>query len=387
MISYGKQTIDSDDIKAVVDALENDLITQGPAVEKFETEIASYFGSKYCSAVSSGTAALHLIGKALDWGSGDIILTSPITFLASANSILYSEATPDFVDINPLTYNLDINQLEEKVNFYRREGKQIKAVIAVDYAGNPCDWESLRYLADKYDFVLINDNCHSMGSEYLGEKEYAVKYADLVTQSYHPVKHFTTGEGGSVLTNNKALDQRIKLLRSHGMTKEKNIIGDNKGPWYYEMHEVGFNYRITDFQCALGLSQLIKLDNFLNSRREIAKSYNAAFNDKKNLKVPFVPHYSKHSYHLYPLNIDFKSISVDKISFFRKMKNNGILLQVHYIPIHLQPYYKKSFGFRKGDYPNAESFYENEVSIPIYPSLKKTEQKYVIDLFLKEFDE
>ena len=385
MISYGKQTINNDDLKAVTDSLKNDLITQGPIVENFETSLASYFGSKYCCTVSSGTAALHLIGKALNWGKDDTILTSPITFLASANCILYSESKPDFVDIDPLTYNIDINKLEEKVLALKKTGENIKAVIAVDYAGNPCDWESLRYLADKYDFMLINDNCHSMGSEYLGDKEYAVKYADLVTQSYHPVKHFTTGEGGSVLTNNKALDQKIRLLRTHGMTKEKNIIGDNKGSWYYEMHEVGFNYRITDFQCALGLSQLKKLDNFLNSRREIAKSYDVVFKDKNHLIVPFVPEYSKHSYHLYPLNIDFQSLSLDKISFFRRMEKNGILLQVHYIPVHLQPYYKKSFGFKNGDYPIAEKFYENEVSIPIYPNLKKTEQEYVTDLFLKEF--
>lgn len=367
--AYGKQTIEQDDIDAVVEVLKGDWLTQGPAVNAFENALGEKFGAKYVSAVSNGTASLHLIGLALGWKPGDIIITSPITFLASANCILYSDATPDFVDIDPRSYNLDTNLLEEKIVKYRSAGKNIKAVVAVDFAGQPCDWRALRYLADKYEFQLVNDNCHALGAEYEGDIKYAIKYADVVNMSFHPVKHITTGEGGAALSNDAALDQKIKLLRTHGMTKDTNLLHKNDGPWYYEMQELGFNYRITDFQCALGLSQLTKLDRFVDRRREVAAFYSEYFSVTDNLRIPIEITGNKHSYHLYPLVINFEKCELTKKQLFQNLAEQGINLQVHYIPVHLQPYYKNNFNFKEGDFPIAEDFYKGEVSLPVYPGL------------------
>ena len=384
MISYGKQTIDKSDIEALVDVLKSDWLTQGPAITNFENDLSSFFGSDYACALANGTAALHLAGLALGWTENDIIITTPITFLATANCILYSGATPDFVDIDPKTYTIEPNLLEEKVDFYRSNGKNIKAIIGVDYAGHPCDWKSLRQIADKYDLILINDNCHAMGSLYDGSKKYAIKYADVITQSYHPVKHITTGEGGSVLTNNKDLIDKIISLRSHGIGKgnDKSELNHND-PWYYEMEKLGYNYRITDFQCALGSNQLRKLEGFVAKRSSIAEQYNQYFKEINNLIIPFVNHDVQHSYHLYPLQINFKSFEINKRDFFIKMKKSGINLQVHYIPIHYQPFYANKFGFKKGDFPNSEKFYENIFSMPIFPSLSSKDLRFIIDSTIK----
>ena len=387
MITYGKQTIELDDIEAIVEVLNGDWLTQGPKVKDFETVLKSYFGAKYSCVVSNGTAALHLASLALDWKPGDIIITSPITFLASANCIVYAGATPDFVDIDLSTYNIDINKLEERIIYYLNNGKKVKAVIGIDYAGHPCDWSELRYLADKYNFQLVNDNCHSLGAKYFNNRDYGLKYADIMTQSYHPVKHITTGEGGSVLTNEKDIDEKIRMLRSHGMTKNPKILSKNDGPWYYEMHDIGYNYRITDLQCAMGISQLSKLDSFIEKRRKIAKLYNYEFGESDFLKSPVENKNSKHAFHLYPLLIDFKKIKKKKKSFFNHMKSKNILLQVHYIPVHLQPFYQKNYGFKKGDFSNAEEFYKNEVSLPIYPRLLEEDQELVIGLIKKYFYE
>nr|AIF19909.1 udp-4-keto-6-deoxy-n-acetylglucosamine 4-aminotransferase [uncultured marine thaumarchaeote KM3_87_H02] len=379
MISYSKQSIDQSDIDAVVDVFNSDWLTQGPAVETFENDLKSYFGAKHTCAVVNGTAALHLTGLALGWQTGDIVITSPITFLATANCIVYSGATPDFVDIDPDTYIIDPNLVEDKVKTYQSQGKKIKAVIGVDYAGHPCDWKGLREIADKYDLQLVNDNCHTMGASYFGDKQFAVKYADVVIQSYHPVKHITTGEGGAALTNNPEIDDKIRCLRTHGMTKEPNKLDDNDGPWYYEMHEVGYNYRITDFQCALGSSQLKKLDHYVQKRREIAKKYDELFSNIDNLKIPETHNSVDHVYHLYPLQIDFEKLSLAKPDFFQKMKQLGINLQVHYMPVHLQPFYKRNYSFKPGDYPIAEKFYYQVVSIPLYPSLTDEEVEKVVN--------
>jgi perosamine synthetase len=384
MISYGKQTIDQDDIDAVVEILKGDWLTQGPAVEVFENGLKKYFGAQHACALSNGTAALHLTGLALGWQPSDIIITSPITFLATANCIVYAGATPDFVDIDPATYTIDPNLVEKKVKAYRTVGQNVKAIIGVDYAGHPCDWKALREIADKYDLQLVNDNCHALGATYLNDKQYAVKYADLLIQSYHPVKHLTTGEGGAILTNNSDFDEKVRRLRTHGMTKDPNLMEGNDGPWYYEMHEVGFNYRITDFQCALGSSQLKKLDIFVGNRREIAIRYDKSFANFDQVITPRYHSSIEHSYHLYPLQIDFEKLSLTKVNFFEKMKKSGINLQVHYIPIHLQPFYKKRYGFQTGDFPLSENFYHSEVSLPVYPDLSVDEQKIVIEK-IKQF--
>ncbi len=380
MISYGKQSVDQSDIDSVADALKSDWLTQGPKTEDFEDSLKDFFRSEYACVVSNGTAALHLAGISLDWKPGDIIITSPITFLASANSIIYCGATPDFVDIDKYSHTIDPNLLEDKIKKYVNSGKKVKAVVAVDYAGLPCDWAGLKQIADKYEVQLINDNCHALGSEYDNDIGYAVKYADVVTHSYHPVKHITCGEGGSVLTNNYKIDDKIRSLRSHGMTKEVDRLSANDGPWYYEMHDLGYNYRITDFQCALGINQLKKLPDFLKKRRKIAEKYDKDFSNVENITSPITENISAHSYHLYPLQIDFSATKIEKQKFFNKMKANGFILQVHYIPIHFQPYYQRNFGFKKGDFPISEEFYKQEVSIPIYPDLMEEDRNKFVQL-------
>jgi len=383
MISYGKQSIDQTDINAVVEVLNGDWLTQGPAVEKFEYDLNQYFGSKYACAVSNGTAALHLVGLALSWQPGDIIITTPITFLATANCVVYAGATPYFVDINPVTYTIDPNKLEKKIQSLMINGKNAKAVIGVDYAGHPSEWKALRELADKYDFQLVNDNCHAMGASYMGDKQYAAKYADVVIQSYHPVKHITTGEGGAVITNDLKIDEKVRQLRTHGMTKDPSQLEKKDGPWYYEMHEVGYNYRITDIQSALGSSQLKKLNQFVQRRSEIAKRYDESFSNVYNLEIPKAHNSIEHAYHLYPLKIDFDKLFITKSEFFKKMKEFGINLQVHYIPVHLQPYYQKNYGYNTGDFPVSESFYKNEVSLPIYPNLSTEDVTLVVNNILE----
>lgn len=238
--SYGHQTIDASDIKEVVKTLKDDWLTQGPTVHKFENALCKKFGSKYASVVSNGTAGLHLIALGLGWKKDDIVITTPITFLASANCAVYAGATPDFADIDESTYTIDPHKLEEKLKLYQQQNKKVKAVVAVDYAGNPCDWDALKNLQKLYGFQLVNDYCHALGAGYKNDFQYAPKYADAVNLSFHPVKHITTGEGGAILSNDELFDRKIKILRTHGITKDENILEKNDGPWYYEMHEVGF---------------------------------------------------------------------------------------------------------------------------------------------------
>ena len=381
MISYGKQTIDQSDIEAVVQILKGDWLTQGPAAHIFENDLKKYFGAKHTCAVANGTAALHLTAMALGWHPGDIVITTPITFLATANCIVYVGATPDFVDIDPAIYSIDPNQLEEKIKAYHSKGKKVKAVIGVDYGGHPCDWKSLREIANKFELQLVNDNSHALGASYFGDKKYAVKYADVVIQSYHPVKHITTGEGGAVLTNNSTIDEKVRCLRNHGMTKDSNQLEKSDGPWYYEMHHIGYNYRITDIQCALGSSQLQKLNRFIQRRREIAGKYNESFYNNDMLLIPRTHGSIDHAYHLYPLQIDFEKLTSTKPQFFEAMEKAGIRLQVHYIPVHTQPFYQKNYGFEVGNFPVTENFYDRAISIPLYPSLTDAEvEKVVADI-------
>ncbi|MCL5267409.1 MAG: UDP-4-amino-4,6-dideoxy-N-acetyl-beta-L-altrosamine transaminase [Bacteroidetes bacterium] len=375
--SYGKQTIDESDISSVVEVLRSDWLTQGPLVLQFEEELAKKFGSRYASVVSNGTAGLHLIGTALGWGEGDIVLTTPITFVASANCAIYVGARPDFVDIDARTYTIDVEKLEHKIKMYARQGKRVKAVVAVDFAGNPCDWDGLRTLKAKYGLQLVNDFCHALGAQYHGDEHYPAKFADAVNLSFHPVKHITTGEGGAILTNDTEIEREVKILRTHGITKSAELLGKNDGPWYYEMRQLGFNYRITDFQCALGMSQLARLDEFLERRRFVARYYDAAFRGDDRFISPSVAPNCKHAYHLYPLQVRFDRIYVDKRELFERLQRRGIHLQVHYIPVHLHPYYREKYGFKPGDYPESELFYEREISIPMYPSLAVEDLEYI----------
>ena len=378
MINYGKQYLDKKDISAVVSVLKSDWLTQGPKVKEFETSLKNFFGAKYCSVVSNGTAALHLAVKAMGWKKGDYVFTTPNSFLATSNSILYVGAKPIFIDIDPLTFNINVKKLEEKIKINKKKGRRLVGIIATDYAGQPCDWKSLKIIGRKYGLKLINDNCHAIGASFYKNKKYACKYADVVTQSYHPVKNLTTGEGGSILTNHKALDKKVKLLRSHGVIKKKN-----KSPWSYEMLDLGFNYRLSDMSCALGLSQLKKVNKFVRKKQKIAQIYDKAFKNIKNIKIPLIKKNIQHSYHLYPLRIEFDKFKISKESFFRILRKKNINLQVHYIPIFLQPFYKKNFKFNVKDLKNSIKFYKEEISLPIYYSLKRKEINYVINQIKK----
>jgi dTDP-4-amino-4,6-dideoxygalactose transaminase len=371
-IYYGKQSINSNDIKNVIRACKSDRITQGKFVEKFENLLKKKFKANYCCAVSNGTAALYLALKSLKLKKNARVVMSPNTFLSSAYSIIMNDLIPDFSDIENKTYNLDLNKLEDRI----KGDKKIKAVIAVDYAGQPCDWEALHFIKKKYGLYLINDNCHAIGSRINNNIGYACRYADLVAQSYHPVKNFTTGEGGSVMTNNLSLFNKINSYRNHGIERS-DYLSETKGQWFYEVNEYGFNFRISDILCALGISQLAKLDKFIERRNEIANIYNENFFNCEFIQIPKVLEKNKHSYHLYPLLIDFKSKKLSKKNFFKKMKECKINLQVHYIPVHLQPFLQK-YGFKYGQYPVAENFYDQEVSLPIYYSLSNDKIRYVI---------
>ena len=383
MIKYGKQYIDKEDQKAVLSSLKSEWITQGPRVETFEKNLKKKFGAKFCCAVSNGTAALHLTGLALGWKKNDIILCSSISFLSASNAAIYSGARPDFIDISLNDYNISIEKLKKKKILYIYKKKKIKSIVVTDFAGHPCNWTELKKLSKKYNITLVNDNCHALGASYEKNKKYAINFADVVTQSFHPVKNITTGEGGAVLTNNKKIYEKIKLLRSHGTIRNFSTKIKKTKPWFYEMRELGYNYRITDLQCALGTSQLKKLDKFVKRRNEIANIYNSFFKNYKEIIIPKVSKNCIHAFHLYPLLINFEKLKIPKNILFNELKKKNVLLQVHYIPIHLQPYYRKNYKFKNGDYPVAEKFYKQEVSLPIYFSLKNKEVKYICKLLIK----
>ena len=365
-ISYGRQYISNEDIQFVKKSLNSDMITQGAYVDLFENKLRNYFKSKYSLVVSNGTAALHLAMLSLNLSSKDTVVTSPLSFLASANCVEYVGAKVDFCDIEKTSYTLDPNKLEDKL-----KKKNIKAVIVVDYAGHPADWESFYFLKKKYKFVLVNDNCHALGSKLNNDKAYSSKFADIVTQSFHPVKQITTGEGGAIITNNKKIYSKCLLLRNHGIKRNKEKW------WSYSMSELGFNYRISDINCALGSSQISRLSKKIKRKREIAQLYNEKIKNDF-LQLPVEKQNVYHSYHLYPLLIDFKKLKISKDSFIQEMSKKDITLQVHYKPIHLQNYYKNKYGFKKNDFKIAENFYSKEVSLPIYYGLKTKDQIKVI---------
>ena len=338
-INYNLQHIDSKDISAVSAVLRSKRITQGKKIKEFEKKLCKKFKSKYCSVVSSGTAALHLAALALGFKKKDLVISSSLTFLAGPNSVNYCGATPIFIDIEKKTKNIDLFKLEKKIKSLKFRGRRVKAVLATDYAGQPCDWKALKKLSKKYSFYLINDNCHAIGAKYCGDIGYAAKYADVAIHSYHAVKNITTGEGGSVLTNNKRIYKKIESLKTHGLIKKNS--GNININWPYEMRFLGFNYRITDFQCALGISQLRKLNQFLKKRKKIAKIYFEELKNTKYIKLPHINSNIDHAFHLFPIEIDFKHLKYKKNYFLNFFKKNKINLQVHYPPVHSQPYYKK----------------------------------------------
>lgn len=376
MIPYGRQNIDKSDIKAIERILKSDWLTQGPAIKVFEQNLARYCEVKYAVVVSSGTAALHLACLAAGIAKKDEVITSPITFVASANCVLYCGGIPVFADIQEDSINIDPIEIKNKIN------KRTKAVIPVHFAGYPCDLEEIRKIAESRNLTVIEDAAHALGAEYKNSKIGSCKYSDMTIFSFHPVKHITTGEGGAITTNNKKLYERLLALRSHGIYKSKAMT-KKYGLWYYEMRELGFNYRITDFQCALGISQLKKINYFIKRRREIANIYDKGFAETANIDIQRVAKERKHSHHLYVLRMDFKKAGVSRKTFVDKLERTDIRTQVHYIPIYRQPYYRKIFGSSFNSFPRSEGYYSRAISIPIYPSLRNKDAAYVISAIKK----
>ncbi|PIU41824.1 MAG: UDP-4-amino-4,6-dideoxy-N-acetyl-beta-L-altrosamine transaminase [Candidatus Omnitrophica bacterium CG07_land_8_20_14_0_80_42_15] len=377
-IPYGWHTIDKEDIKAVVEVLQSKRLTQGPTIKEFEEALCKYTGAQYAVAASSGTAALHLACIATEIKKTDEIITSPITFVASANCAVYCGGTPVFADIQPDTVTIDPQEIKKKIT------KRTKAIIPVHFSGHPCDLREIKDIAKRYNLIIIEDACHALGAEYRGTKIGSCTYSDMTVFSFHPIKSITTGEGGAVLTNRKDLYEKLLLLRNHGITKENSEfrIQNSKliDPWYYEMQELGFNYRITDFQCALGIAQLKKIDSFLQKRRRIAAIYNRELLHIEGINLPIEKPYVKSSWHLYCIRL---SNTTQRRFVFNRLQQSGIGVQVHYIPVHLQPYYRKNFGYKKNDYPKAEDYYKTTITIPLFPRLDITAVHRIISKIKK----
>ena len=368
-IPYGKQLIDDEDIKAVADVLRSNWLTTGPRVEAFEKAIAEYVGAKYAVAFSSGTAGLHAAAFASNIGKETEVLVPPMTFVATANSVVYQRGTPVFVDVEPDTLLIDPTKLEEEIN------PKTKAIIAVDYAGQPCNYDALRKIAKSNNLILISDACHALGAKYRGRQVGSL--ADLTVFSFHPVKHITTGEGGMVVTDNLEYANRMRRFRNHGIQTDHRQRAET-GTWFYEMLDLGYNYRLTDIQSALGLSQLRKLSCWIKRRREIAKIYDEGFADELNVKTLKVTGDAFHVYHLYVIQLSIEQIKASRSEIFTSLRNAGIGVNVHYIPVHLQPYYKVNFGTSVGLCPVAEYAYERILSIPIFPAMTDDDVNRVI---------
>jgi UDP-4-amino-4,6-dideoxy-N-acetyl-beta-L-altrosamine transaminase/dTDP-4-dehydrorhamnose reductase len=393
LIPYGRHWIDENDIQAVTETLRSDRITQGPKIKEFEEKLAKYCGVQYSVAVNSGTSALHIACLVADVRNGDEVITSPITFVASANCAVYCNAKPIFADIDLKTYNIDPEEIKKKITI------KTKAVIPVHLAGQSCDMEVIYKIIKEMEMefntkiCIIEDACHALGSYYNQKKVGSCTFSDMTVMSFHPVKHITTGEGGAVFTNNEFLYKKLKLLRSHGITSNPKefISGDRKNlydysnsqsllnPWYYEQIILGYNYRITDIQTTLGISQLKKIDNVRKRRRKIINMYNQAFCKMNYIQIPFESDKCDSNFHLYILLFDFNHLGITRTQLMFKLKKLGIQTQVHYIPVHTQPFYQRNFGTSWGDCPRAEAYYQKCLSIPLYPAMTDNDVKKVIN--------
>jgi UDP-4-amino-4,6-dideoxy-N-acetyl-beta-L-altrosamine transaminase len=372
-IPYGRQNITEEDLRAVTETLRSDFLTQGPKIAEFEKVFADYIGVKYAIAISNGTAALHLAAMALGVNEKSNVITTPITFAASANCVKYCGGNVYFADIDPETYLLDVNKVEALIKS-KPEGF-FSGIVPVDFAGRPVNLEAFKKLADKYKLWILEDACHAPGGYFTDSKGVNQlcgngNYADAAIFSFHPVKHIACGEGGMITTNDEEIFKDLLKLRTHGITKDPALLRENHGGWYYEMQELGYNYRLTDFQAALGISQLKRADEGLERRKEIAKTYAEAFKGLNGIKGQsgFV---EGHAYHLYIIEVE------DRLGLYNHLKENKIFAQVHYIPVHTLPYYQQ-LGSKKGDYPASENYYAHCLSLPMYPTLTDTEQAYVI---------
>ena len=365
-IPYGRQAIDESDIQAVVEALRSDFLTTGPKIYEFEQIVANYVGAKYAVAISNGTAALHAACHAAGITKGDEVITSPITFAASTNAVLYCGGTPVFADIDPVSYNIDPFEIRKKIS------NRTKAIIAVHYTGQPCNMDLIHQIANENNLVVIEDAAHALGADCKGIK--VGNISDMTTFSFHPVKHITTAEGGMITTNDKELYDKLKLFRAHGITRELDSMTKNDGDWYYEQVNLGYNYRITDIQCALGISQMSRINQFIARRIEIANKYNDAFKSIENIIIPHQIDGCTSSWHLYVIQI----LNKNRKDVFDGLRNAGIGVNVHYIPVYSFPYYRQN-GYENTVCRNAEEFYNRIISLPIYSDLSDSQQQYVID--------
>ena len=383
MIPYGKQDINSADIDAVVDVLKSDYLTQGPQVPLFEQSISAYCGSNYSVAVNSATSALHISCLALGLGKDDWLWTSPNSFVASANCGLYCGAKVDFIDIDPITYNLSVEELEKKLIKAKKEGKLPKIIIPVHFAGQSCDMSKIKSLSKEFGFSIIEDASHAIGSKYLGKFVGGCQFSDITVFSFHPVKIITTAEGGLATTNCKNLAQKLRLYHSHGITRDQDLLNEKLiGPWYYEQISLGFNYRMTELQAALGISQLQRVDGFVSKRHVLKKRYDLLLED-----LPLIlPYQSKDCYsslHLYPVQIDIaKKVAKSRKQIFIELRENNVGVNVHYIPIHMQPYFQ-NLGFKKGDFPNSEVYYQSTLTLPMFSSMTSEQQDEVVTVLNK----
>jgi len=364
-LPYGHQWLDEDDIASVVEVLRTNWITQGPKVDEFERKIAEYCGTKYAVAVSSGTAALHAACAVAGISPGDEAITTPITFPAIANAIVYCGGKPVFADVTEDTLNIDPYEIQKRLS------SKTKAILPVDFAGHPADLDEIKAIAKEKELIIIEDACHALGAEYKGRKIGSL--ADMSVFSFHPVKHITTGEGGMIVTNNGEFYQKLKTFRHHGIVHKPDI-----SPWYYEILQPGQNFRITDFQCALGLSQMNKLDYFIQRRREIAARYNEAFSKMAEIITPAEEDFVKAVYHIYVIQLLEEKLRVGRKEIFEALRAENIGVNVHYIPVHLHPFYQREFGYKKGDYPRAERYYQRAITLPIFPQMGDGDTEDVI---------
>jgi len=367
-IPYGRQNISEDDIASVVSVLRSDYLTQGPKVPEFEERVARYVGAQFAVAVNSATSALHIACLALGVEKGDVVWTSPITFVASANAALYCGADVDFVDIDSRTYNMSVAALRMKLEVAQKNGRLPKVLIPVHFAGQSCEMREIHELSKQYQFKIIEDASHAIGADYLSQKVGSCKYSDICVFSFHPVKIITTAEGGMAVTNNEELAESMNLFRSHGITRDTSKMQDaSEGPWYYQQIELGFNYRMTELQAALGISQMNRLNEFVAERRRLAREYDALLSHLP-IQLPYQQPESTSAYHLFPIWIDQKALGVSRETVFEKLRAQNIGVNVHYIPVHLHPYYQK-IGFKTVQFPEAEKYYSGAISIPIYVGL------------------
>lgn len=378
MIPYGHQQISEDDISEVVKALRSDFLTQGPNIPIFEKTVADYCSAKYGIALNSATSALHAACFALELGQNDWLWTSPNSFVASANCGLYCGAKVDFVDIDPETYNLSAKELEKKLEIAKKKNKLPKVLVAVHFAGQSCEMDKIYKLSNEYGFSIIEDASHCIGGKYLSKPIGSCQFSSITIFSFHPVKIITTAEGGLATTNSKKLAKRMELFRSHGVTRDQSLMTkESDGPWYYQQINLGYNYRMTELQAALGISQMKRVDEFVSKRHLLSKEYDLLL-AKLPLKRPYQHQDSYSALHLYPIQIKLKEVSKKRKQIFNEMRSNGIGVNVHYIPIHTQPYYKQ-LGFKEGDFPNSEYYYNRTLSLPLFQGLTSDQQKQVCD--------